>query len=94
MYDPVRFNQIFGFVVGLHYYPKSLPNILTKMIHFSYLYYMETKIIHNHPSLKNTEERFKKILDSLVASFQIEGICFEDDVLKEMVERVEKEIKK
>ncbi len=55
---------------------------------------METKVIDNHPSLKNSEERFKKMLDSLVVSFQIEGIHFSEDELKKIVAPIEDEIKK
>ncbi|MCU4156916.1 hypothetical protein J1N10_13085 [Carboxylicivirga sp. A043] len=55
---------------------------------------METKIIDNHPTLKNSDERFRKILNSLVDSFRIEGIHFSDEELKRMVGRVEGEIKK
>jgi hypothetical protein len=55
---------------------------------------METKIIDNHPSLKNSDERFQKILQSLVDSFQIEGIHFSEEELKGIVGRVEADIKK
>ncbi|MCT4587057.1 MAG: hypothetical protein N4A71_04490 [Carboxylicivirga sp.] len=55
---------------------------------------METKIIDNHPSLKKSEDRFKKVLDSLVASFQIEGIHFDEKDLQKIAGDVEKEIKK
>ncbi len=55
---------------------------------------METKIIDNHPALKNSDERFRKILQSMVDSFQIEGIHFPEEELKNMVGRVEEEIKK
>ncbi|MBR8535262.1 hypothetical protein KDU71_06805 [Carboxylicivirga sediminis] len=55
---------------------------------------METKIIDSNPSLKNTEERFQKMLHSLVASFQIEGIHFSEEELQSMVIHVEEDLKK
>ncbi|WP_439184754.1 hypothetical protein [Carboxylicivirga taeanensis] len=55
---------------------------------------METRIIDNHPSLKNSDERFKKMLDAMVVSFQIEGIHFSDEELQKMAAQVEDELKK
>ena len=73
---------------------QSLRYLLTKTIGFSYLYFKETKIIDSHPTLKKSEDRFKKVMDSLVASFQIEGIHFEEEDLKKIVGKLEKELKK
>ncbi|WP_430809310.1 MULTISPECIES: hypothetical protein [unclassified Carboxylicivirga] len=55
---------------------------------------METKIIDDHPFLNRYEDRFRKILDSLVVSFQLEGIHFSDEELQKMVVKVESELKK
>ncbi len=55
---------------------------------------METKIIDTHPSLKNKDKRFELMLESLLDSFQIEGICFSKEELLQIVNVVEAEIKK
>jgi len=55
---------------------------------------METRIIDNHPSLKNADERFEKMLESIVSSFVIEGIQFSENELLELVQKIEGEIRK
>ena len=53
---------------------------------------METQVIKAHPELKEAEVRFKKTVDSLVASFQIEGIEFAPDELDAMVQKMKDEL--
>ena len=55
---------------------------------------METKVTDTHPFLQNSDERFKKMLNSIVDSFQIEGIHFSDEELNRLVNKVESELKR
>jgi len=55
---------------------------------------METKVIDTHPSLRNVDQRFNKTIESIVSSFRIEGIFFSDEVLAEIVKKVEEEVRK
>ena len=68
--------------------------MLTNTIEFLYLYSMETKVIDTHPSLRNVDQRFNKTIESIVSSFRIEGISFSDEVLAEIVKKVEEEVRK
>ncbi|WP_185968945.1 hypothetical protein [Carboxylicivirga sp. M1479] len=47
-----------------------------------------------HPSLINADERFSKILDSMLVSFQIEGIHFDEEEIKNMVGRIKEDLRK
>lgn len=55
--------------------------------------FMETSILNNHPTLKDIEERFSKTVDSVVSSFQIEGIEFSSEELEEMITNVKEDLK-
>lgn len=55
---------------------------------------MEIKVIDNHPFLQDAEVRFLKSVDAIITSFNIEGINFSDEELREMVKQVELEVKK
>ncbi len=55
--------------------------------------FMEISILNNHPTLKESEERFIKTVDSIVSSFQIEGIEFSSEELDEMIATVKEDLK-
>lgn len=54
---------------------------------------MEMNEINTHPSLKGSDERFKKTVESMVSSFQIEGIEFSPEELEEMIQLIKQDLK-
>jgi len=55
--------------------------------------YMKKRVMDNHPDLKEEDVRFNKTVDSVVSSFQIEGIDFSPKELDEMISNVKEELK-
>lgn len=47
----------------------------------------------SHPDLNEEDVRFNKTVNSVVSSFQIEGIEFSSDELDEMISNVKEELK-
>ena len=55
--------------------------------------YMKKRVMDNHPELNEEDVRFNKTVDSVVSSFQIEGIDFSPEELDEMISNVKEELK-
>ncbi len=55
--------------------------------------YMKKSVMDSHPELKEEDVRFNKTVDSVVSSFQIEGIDFSQKELEEMISKVKEELK-
>ncbi len=55
--------------------------------------YMKKSVMDSHPDLNEEDVRFNKTVNSVVSSFQIEGIEFSSDELDEMISNVKEELK-
>ncbi len=55
--------------------------------------YMKKSVMDSHPDFNEEDVRFNKTVDSVVSSFQIEGIEFSSDELDEMISNVKEELK-
>lgn len=54
---------------------------------------MEKRIIDGHPSLKETDIRFKKTLESIISSFEIEGIRLSQEELLKIEQKVRDDLR-
>nr|WP_321409854.1 hypothetical protein [uncultured Carboxylicivirga sp.] len=54
---------------------------------------MKKSVMDSHPDFNEEDVRFNKTVDSVVSSFQIEGIEFSSDELDEMISNVKEELK-
>ncbi|MCU4164078.1 hypothetical protein [Carboxylicivirga caseinilyticus] len=54
---------------------------------------MKKSVMDSHPDLNEEDVRFNKTVNSVVSSFQIEGIEFSSDELDEMISNVKEELK-